>query len=389
MNILAKGIDVSAWQKEIDWDKVKASGIQFAILRCGYGSDIKSQDDKYFERNITECERVGMPYGVYLYSYANSVEKAKSEAEHTLRLIEGHTLSYPVYYDLEDADTTGKCSKSLILEMAKAFVEVLEAKGYCVGIYANKYWNTTYLTDDWYNTKPRWIAQYHTECTYSGEYGIWQYSSSGKVDGINGNVDMNYAYVDYPKLLKKDTVVETPKKSNEKIANEVVAGLWGNGAERKKKLTAAGYDYSTVQAKVNEMLAPKPAVKPSKSIDDLAKEVINGDWGNGADRKNRLTAAGYDYVKVQARVNELCAAATPKPAEVYVPKKGDIVNFKGNKHYPNANATSGYYCKPGKAKITQDPYKVGKSKHPYHLVAVSGGGSNVYGWVDAGTFDKA
>jgi len=136
-------------------------------------------------------------------------------------------------------------------------------------------------------------------------------------------------------------------------------------------------------------VAPPTPATEKKSVEEIAKEVINGDWGNGADRKNRLTAAGYDYAKVQARVNELCAAATPKPAEVYVPKKGDIVNFKGNKHYSNANATSGYYCKPGKAKITQDPYKVGKSKHPYHLVAVSGGGSNVYGWVDAGTFEKA
>lgn len=295
MNILAKGIDVSAWQKEIDWEKVKASGIQFAIIRCGFGGDLKSQDDKYFERNITECERIGMPYGVYLYSYADSVEKAKSEAEHTLRLIEGRHLSYPVYYDLEDADTTGKCSKSLILEMAKAYVGILEAKGYCVGIYANKYWNTTYLTDDWYNTKPRWIAQYNTECTYSGEYGIWQYSSSGKVDGIVGNADMNYAYIDYPSLLNNQN--DTAKKSNEEIANEVVAGLWGNGTERKERLTEAGYNYSEVQSIVNKLVA-------KKSNEEIAEEVLLGKWGNGSDRKNRLTAAGYDYDTVQKIVND-------------------------------------------------------------------------------------
>lgn len=306
MNILAKGIDVSAWQKEIDWGKVKASGIQFAILRCGFGGDLKSQDDKYFERNIAECERIGMPYGVYLYSYANSVEKAKSEAEHTLRLVEGHSLSYPIYYDLEDANTTGKCSKSLILEMAKTYVETLEAKGYCVGIYANKYWNTTYLTDDWYNTKPRWIAQYNTECTYSGEYGIWQYSSSGKVDGISGNADMNYAYVDYPTLLKNQN--ETSKKTNEEIAKEVVAGLWGNGAERKERLTEAGYNYSDVQAIVNKLVA-------KKSNAEIAEEVLRGEWGNGADRKNRLVAAGYDYDAVQKIVNEKVSKSKLKPIE--------------------------------------------------------------------------
>lgn len=133
-------------------------------------------------------------------------------------------------------------------------------------------------------------------------------------------------------------------------------------------------------------VAPPAPATEKKSVEEIAKEVINGLWGNGEERKQKLTAAGYNYSTVQAKVNEMLA---PKPAEVYVPKKGDIVNFKGNKHYSNANATSGYYCKPGKAKITQDPYKVGKSKHPYHLVAVSGGGSNVYGWVDAGTFEKA
>lgn len=202
MKVLAKGIDVSAHQGVIDWQKVKNAGIDYAILRCGYGMDINSQDDTQFKRNMEECERVGIPFGVYLYSYANSVEKAKSEAQHVLRLIKGHKLQYPVYYDLEDSDTTGKCSKTLILEMAKAFVNTLESKGYWVGIYANTYWNNTYLTNKWYDTKARWVAQYNDECTYKGEYGMWQYSSKGKVDGINGNVDMNYCYVDYPAQIK-------------------------------------------------------------------------------------------------------------------------------------------------------------------------------------------
>ena len=306
MNILAKGIDVSAWQGQINWDKVKASGIQFAIIRCGYGSDIASQDDKYFTRNIAECERVGMPYGIYLYSYADSVEKAKSEASHVLRLIKGHKPEYPIYYDLEDAKTTGKCSKALILEIAKAFVDTLEAQGYWVGIYANKYWNTTYLTDSWYDSKARWIAQYYTECTYAGEYGIWQYSSSGKVDGITGNVDMNYAYLDYPSLIKNagkngHTTAQPVKKSNDEIAQEVIDGKWGNGADRKNRLSAAGYDYQAIQNIVNQRLTKSNL----KSIDEIAREVIRGAWGNGAERVKRLTAAGYDAKAVQDKVNKL------------------------------------------------------------------------------------
>ncbi len=304
MNILAKGIDVSSWQEKIDWDKVKKAGIKFAILRCGYGSDIKSQDDKYFARNLAECERVGIPYGIYLYSYATSVKMAHSEAAHVLRLLGDKKPMYPVYYDLEDAKTTGKCSKTLILEMAKAFCADIEAKGLVAGIYANKYWNTTYLTDSWYNTKPRWIAQYADKCTYDGEYGIWQYSSKGKVDGIAGNVDMNYAYVDYPAIMAEHygagSAPSVAKKTNEQIADEVLAGKWGNGAERKEKLTAAGYNYNAIQDIVNNRCAT-PA---KKSNEEIAEEVLNGKWGNGDDRKKRLTAAGYDYKAIQDIVNK-------------------------------------------------------------------------------------
>lgn len=127
-----------------------------------------------------------------------------------------------------------------------------------------------------------------------------------------------------------------------------------------------------------------PSTGTKKTVDELAREVLAGKWGNGNDRKQRLTAAGYDYNAVQKRVNELCAAPASKP---WTPKVGDIVNYTGKVHYGSANATSGPACKPGKAKITAI-YQLGKSKHPYHLVRVSGSGSTVYGWVDAGTFTK-
>lgn len=196
------GIDVSAWQGNINWSKVKASGIDFAIIRCGYGKNDSKQDDKYFTKNVKGCEKVGMPYGVYLYSYATNVKDAESEAKHVLRLLKGCKPEYPIYYDLEDEHTTGKCSKKQILQIAKKFVSILEEAGYWVGIYANKHWNTTYLNDKWYDAKARWVSQYGDKCTYKGKYGIWQYSSKGKVKGINGNVDMNRAYVNYPKLIK-------------------------------------------------------------------------------------------------------------------------------------------------------------------------------------------
>ena len=126
---MKKGIDVSAHQGVIDWNAVKSSGIDFAILRCGYGNDDPDQDDAYFLKNVKACEKVGMPYGVYLYSYATSIEDAKSEAAHVMRLIKGLKPEYPIYYDLEDP-VTGNCSNEKILQIAKTFVTTLEKAGY-------------------------------------------------------------------------------------------------------------------------------------------------------------------------------------------------------------------------------------------------------------------
>lgn len=186
-----QGIDVSSWQGRIDWDKVKAAGIDFAIIRCGYGMDQTDQDDEYFEFNASECERVGIPYGVYIYSYADSVYRAESEADHVLRLIQGHSLSYPVYFDMEDASTLS-VGKDGLAAIATAFCSKITAAGYPVGIYANLNWWTNYLTDPCFDNWYRWMAQYNSSCSYTGTYAMWQYTSSGTVDGISGRVDMNY-----------------------------------------------------------------------------------------------------------------------------------------------------------------------------------------------------
>lgn len=188
----ARGIDVSEHNQEIDWETVKGSGVDFAILRCGYGSDYTFQDDKYWARNVAECERLGIPYGVYLYSYATTTEMAVSEAKHVLRLIEGRNLAYPVYFDMEDNKTLNSDHAAI----ASAFCDEIEKAGYTVGVYANLNWWTHYLTDPVFEKWDRWVAQYNTTCDYTGKYSIWQYSSKGKVDGIEGNVDVNYLVED-------------------------------------------------------------------------------------------------------------------------------------------------------------------------------------------------
>lgn len=237
--IMNHGIDVSEWQGVIDWERVKAGGIGFAILRCGYGQNLSSQDDAAFFRNAAECERLDIPYGVYLFSYATGTEAAKSEAAHVLRLLEGRKLRYPVFYDLEDAETTGTLSNGQILDIAKTFAEAVEAVGYTVGIYANYYWNTTKLIDPWYDTKSRWIAQYNDTNDYEGVYDIWQYTSAGSVPGVSGGCDMNYGY-------REQFVPVQPETDKEGFAMEVFVirkGMRGDNIKAIQHLLIAnGYN---------------------------------------------------------------------------------------------------------------------------------------------------
>ena len=188
------GIDVSEHQKKIDWAKVSKE-VDFAIIRCGYGSDFKSQDDRYWSTNVAACKKYGVPFGVYLYSYADTEEKAASEADHVLRLLKGVSPALPVFYDMEDSSQL-KVSDEERGKYAKIFCDKVSAAGYKVGIYANKYWWQNYLTDpvfendSWY----RWIAQYSISCTYKEDYLMWQYTGDGVVNGIAGSVDLNYFY---------------------------------------------------------------------------------------------------------------------------------------------------------------------------------------------------
>lgn len=188
---VAKGIDVSKWNGDIDWNKVKASDVDYAIIRCGYGDDETSQDDPYWKTNADACTEAGIPFGTYIYSYADSVKAAKSEAEHVLRLIEGYDLTYPVYYDLEQNSVRENLSTAEIAKVAETFCSIIEDAGYNVAIYANKDWFTNYLTDPYFDTVDHWVAQYNSNCTYQGKYTMWQCTSSGTVDGISGNVDLN------------------------------------------------------------------------------------------------------------------------------------------------------------------------------------------------------
>lgn len=246
-------IDVSAHQKDIDWEKVKGQ-IDGAILRCGYGSNYTKQDDKKWKRNADECTRLGIPFGVYIYSYAKTVEAAKSEAEHVLRLVEGYKLSLPIYYDLEEKGT-----EKGAIERALVFGDIIENAGYWCGIYANEYWWKSIINGPELNRFTKWVAKYNKNNGKPGALptikgcDIWQYTSKGQLDGIKGNVDFN--------LMSRDLIAEVTGliriegKSVLEVAKEVIDGHWGNGIDRMNRLNAAGYRYDEVQAQVNALLS--------------------------------------------------------------------------------------------------------------------------------------
>jgi glucan-binding YG repeat protein len=195
----AQGIDVSEHQGRIDWNAVKASGIDFAILRVGFGAPSwGGRVDYQFNRNISECERLGIPYGVYIYSYAFDNQQAADEASMVINCLSGHNPRLPVYYDLEDNSIIANGRQTGIASRAQVFCNRISSAGYEPGIYANLNWFNNILTDSVFKSSSwdHWIAQYNSQCDYTGNYSFWQYKSNGKVPGINGNVDMNYAYVD-------------------------------------------------------------------------------------------------------------------------------------------------------------------------------------------------
>ena len=172
-----------------------------SILRAGYGKTA-SQKDKKFEDNYNGAKAAGIPVGVYWYSYARTVDEARQEAEACITILRGKQFEYPIFFDVEEKATlnTGKSNCSA---MIRAFCEALEKAGYWVGLYTSRSVLSTHIEDDIKNRYALWVAEWGTKLNYSGSVGIWQYSDKGKVDGINGAVDLDEGYIDYAKLVKE------------------------------------------------------------------------------------------------------------------------------------------------------------------------------------------
>ncbi len=252
---MMRGIDVSKWQKDVDINKVRASGIEFVIIRAGYGK-AASQKDAYFEKNYERAKAAGLHVGAYWYSYADSVDSALLEAKACLSVLKGKQFDMPVYFDVEESKQFAR-GRKFIDSIVSVFCNALEDAGYYAGLYMSTSYLTNNVSDNIRRRYTIWVAQYNTKCTYKGDYGIWQYSSKGRVNGVNGNCDMNECYQDFPSIIRKDGYNGYKKggqKSIDEISREVIDGKWGNGNERRQRLADAGYDYSKVQERVNDLL---------------------------------------------------------------------------------------------------------------------------------------
>lgn len=243
-------VDISHHNASVDLKKVKSAGYH-VIMKVG---PVNGKIDPKFLSRAKECEKLGIPYGAYYYGYATSEAAGRNEAKQAIGWLKGRKLSYPVYYDAEEPGTQANSGKA-----ARGFCNEIEKAGYWAGIYASESWWNSYLVKVVGDKYTKWVAK--VKKADDGKPGtkpnvnrtdIWQYSWKGRVDGIGGYCDVNTVYRD---LVKAITGKSTPaKKSVTDIAKEVIAGKWGNGEDRKKRLKAAGYDYDAVQRKVNELL---------------------------------------------------------------------------------------------------------------------------------------
>lgn len=199
-----KVIDVSSFNGAIDWQKVKDSGVDFAMIRASYGWFYK---DNNVDNNVRGCEAVGLPYGLYHYSYATNIDQAKIEVDNFLALANSYNPSLPLALDMEDADNwkakNGNPSNEMLTEICDYFGKRIESesKNKYFLLYANLDYFRNRLDGNRLSRYDKWLAQWYVSQPSIG-CGMWQYSAKGRVAGINGDVDMDIAYINYPEVIR-------------------------------------------------------------------------------------------------------------------------------------------------------------------------------------------
>ena len=280
------GIDISSYQSDIDLRKVKDEGVNFVMIRAGYtgySDGVSKRIDDCFFKHYKNCKDNNLMVGAYWFSRATTYEQGRSEAEFMYNnCLKDKLFEYPIAIDVEDSYYQSKAGRDKVTEAIKGFCEYLESKKYYVCIYANSNWFKNYIDTDKLNKYDKWIANWGYSKPESPVCGIWQFG--GETNKIRSNkicgmiVDQDYAYYDYPNIMKNKKLNGFNLKSIDEIVKEVIDGLWGNGHIRYQKLTDAGYNYQEVQDKVNEILSNKTyTVKKGDTLSSIAKKY-NISW---------------------------------------------------------------------------------------------------------------
>lgn len=317
-----KGVDVSYHQGDINWEKVKNSGVKFAIIRAGSGT----KEDIKFKANIEGALNAGMEVGVYWFSNAYTVNSAKDEAQKCMEVISPYKneLSFPVFFDYEEytiksaQDNEVNLSLSSVSNICETFLSKLKLNGYKCGIYTNKTVSKFYISDNLRNSYDFWIAQYNDKCTYWGKYTMWQYSKSGKVDGINGNVDLNYYYKINPINISNVTInsISNQKYTGNKITPSIsikynnktlvknkdyTLSLENNTSVGTATATIKGNGNYTGTKKITFKIVPKTVT--NAKISSVTSSSIKLSWSkvSNADgyRIYRSTSKNGNYIKVK------------------------------------------------------------------------------------------
>lgn len=195
------GIDVSQWQGDIDFKKIKADGIDFVIIRAGIGR-YSYQKDPYFEANYKNAKAAGLKVGAYWYSYAMNANEARLEAVACTECIKDKQFEYPIFFDLEEPKQFA-LGRNVCDSLVTTFCTALEEAGYFAGLYISRSPLQNYISSAVANKYALWVAEYGGKLNWEGNYGLWQNSSTWKVNGIVGNVDHDYSYIDYPAIIKR------------------------------------------------------------------------------------------------------------------------------------------------------------------------------------------
>lgn len=246
-----KGIDVSKYQGNVDFAKVSSQGYKFVMINAGYGRYI-SQKDKCFEQNYTKAKAAGMNVGAYWYSYAVNAAQAKEEAKVFLEVIKGKQFDYPVAFDIEDS-TQQKLSSKVIGGIVNSFCSYLESKGYYAAIYSYADFLKNKIPLECRKKYDVWVAHFDVDSpAYPDSYGMWQYSSKGKVSGVKGDCDLDYAYKDYPAIIKEKGLNGYGKSQRVLDDDGWKLGDKGRGVLALKQMLILARDKKLIKQKIDD-----------------------------------------------------------------------------------------------------------------------------------------